>query len=107
MREKYFELVVEYFSVIVWFIVCIAAKLSQVSSRKKLTKMEVFKHIIYGIVGGVFAYYGTISFRHNFRVIALGVGVLAGDILVNWVMDNTRSLLDVIGEVIKKWIKRK
>lgn len=111
MTKMYFEILADYIGTISWFVVLIAAKLSHINVRKKLTKGEVFMNIIYCIVGGMFAYYGTISFQKNFRFIAMGLGVLSGDILVSWIVDNVKSYLDLAGSgvkaIINKWTKNK
>lgn len=64
-------------------------------------------NIIYGIVGGVMAYFGAAAFNYNIRIITTGIGVLAGDVLVSWVPKNAEGFLDTLGEFAKKWMKRK
>lgn len=72
-----------------------------------MTRGQVVMNIIYGIVGGVMAYFGAAAFNYNIRIITTGIGVLAGDVLVSCVPKNAESFLDTVGEFAKKWISRK
>ena len=107
MTEKYFEAISQYLGIICWFAILIAAKLSHVSARKKLTRAQVLGNIVYGIVGGTMAYLGTASFKENIRVIAAGVGVLGGDMMVSYIIDNAKPTMEIIGKAITRLLKKK
>lgn len=107
MTEKYFEILSTYIGMVTWFVILIAAKISHVATRKKLTRGQLIANILYALIGGIGAYFGTISFQYNFRVIAVAVGVLAGDVIVEWIPTNFKGLLDTFGEVVKKWLSKK
>lgn len=107
MTEKYFEAIANYTGIVAWFIILIAAKLSHVASKKKLTKWQVVANILYALIGGIMAYFGTSTFNGNIRVIAVGFGVLAGDILVAWIPKNADGFFDALGELVKKYLHRK
>lgn len=104
---KYFEALSSYFGIIAWFVILIAAKISHVSTRKKLTRSQLIANILYSIIGGIMSYFGTITFQQNIRVIAVAFGVLAGDVLVAWIPDNAKGIFDAAGDVIKKWLVKK
>lgn len=107
MGINYFNILTEYVGIVSWFVILIAAKLSHISTRKKLTKTEFVSNVIYCVIGGIIAYYGTFTFRSQIRVIALGVGVLAGDTLIKWIMDSMDDILKTVTSSIKKYIKKK
>lgn len=107
ISAEYYKILTEYVGIVSWFIILVAAKLSHISTRKKLTQPEVLRNVIYCVVGGIIAYYGTFTFRSQIRIIALGVGVLAGDTLVKWIMDSMEDLLKTVTASIKKYIKKK
>lgn len=107
MVTKYFEAISSYFGIIAWFIILIAAKISHVSTRKKLTRSQLVANILYSIIGGVMSYFASIGFQHNIRMIAVACGVLAGDVLVGWIPNNAESILDAVGDVAKKWLQKK
>jgi len=94
-----------YFGLISWFIILICAKLSHINTRKKLKKTHLLPNVIYGIVGGVFAYFSTATFQHNLQVVAIGFGVLGGDVLVGWIIDKTKYYLDILGVSLEKFLK--
>lgn len=107
MTEKYFEAVSQYLGLIAWFTILIAGKVSHVMSKRKLTRSQIFGNILYALIGGIMAYFGTSSFNTNIRVIAVGFGVMAGDILVAWIPKNADGFFDTIGEIIKKYLNKK
>lgn len=107
MGLNYFNILSEYIGIVLWFVILVAAKLSHISTRKKLTKTEYWTNIIYCVVGGIMAYYGTFTFRSQIRVIALGVGVLAGDTIIKWIMDSVEDISKTVTATIKKYIKKK
>lgn len=107
LTQNHFELLADYLTTVVWFLVCVLAKLSHINQRKKLTTGKIWMIVFSGVVGGVFAYYGTVKFSKEFRAISMGLGVLAGDILITWVLDNARGKLDTFGAWLESWIKRK
>jgi len=107
MITKYFEAISTYFGLIAWFIILIAAKISHISTRKRLTRSQLIANILYSIIGGILSYFGTVSFQYNIRVIAVACGVLAGDVLVAWIPDNAKGFLDTLGEIGKKWLSKK
>jgi phage shock protein PspC (stress-responsive transcriptional regulator) len=107
MTAHYFSDISEYLGIISWFVVLISAKLSHVSARKKLTRSQVIANIVYGIVGGIMAYFGTMSFKDNIRIIATGVGVLGGDIMVSYIIDNTKPIMESVGRTVLRFIKKK
>lgn len=107
MGLNYFNILSEYIGIVLWFVILVAAKLSHISTRKKLTKTEYWTNIIYCVVGGIMAYYGTFTFRSQIRIIALGVGVLAGDTIIKWIMDSVEDISKTVTATIKKYIKKK
>lgn len=90
-----------------WFIVFIAAKLQFAANKKKMTRSEYFTQFLYGIVGGVLAFHGAVSMRPQYKMIATAIGILTGDILVEWMRDNMKSFLDLIGTLFRKYLTRK
>jgi len=107
MTDKYFEILSSYLGIITWFIILIAAKISHVATRKKLTRSQLVANILYALIGGVLAFFGTATLQQNIRIIAVGVGVLAGDVIVEWIPSNFKGLLDTAGTVVKKWLSKK
>lgn len=107
MSDKYFEILSTYIGTVTWFIILIAAKISHISTRKKLTREQLVSNILYALIGGVLGYWLTFAYQKNIRVIAIAIGVLGGDVIVAWIPDNLKGFLDTMGDIFKKWLTRK
>lgn len=103
--NEYFTLISEYIGIVTWFLILIAAKIG--SLGKKLTTEDKINNILYCIVGGVMAYFGTFAFKWQLRVIAVGIGCMAGDVLIKWLPANMKENLELLGRLIKALIKKK
>lgn len=107
MSKEYYALASQYIGIVVWFALLIAGKIAILNKNKRLTNRENISNIIYCIIGGVMAYFGTFSFQYHLKVIAVGIGVMAGDVLVSWLPSNVKEWLELVGQAIKSWIRRK
>lgn len=107
LLQKLNELASDWGGVILWLIICAAAKISNANKTQKQTRSEMISEIVFVFFGGILAYLTIKDYKNLvWKWLIISAGAAGGADIMKWLGFNIKDILDIAGTVIKNKIKK-